>query len=93
MPSRHWPARPGVGGATHGPSSGVEVYAVDQLLNKGSEIKDIAVYTEQIGGKFNGQFKLPVQRESRLRSGAKVFVRLDLHIFMPRAVARTPRLA
>jgi hypothetical protein len=41
------------------PPIDAEVYAANQLLNNGSNIKNIIVYTQQIGRKLNATIKPP----------------------------------
>jgi hypothetical protein len=56
---------------THGAGSHAEVYAVNQLLNKGAHIDEIAVYTEQIGTARAGTVKPPCPHCDFLRQGVK----------------------
>lgn len=44
---------------TAGAGSHSEIYAVNELLNGGAKLDNIAVYTEQVGGKFAGSVKPP----------------------------------
>ncbi len=54
---------------TAGAGSHSEVYAVNQLLNQGSKLSDIAVYTEQIGGRLGGTMKPACVQCSHLLDG------------------------
>lgn len=54
---------------THGAGSHAEVYAVNQMLNQGSRIEDLVVYTQQVGGRFAGEVKPPCPHCAALLEG------------------------
>ena len=56
--------------ATHGVASHAEVYAANELLNAGSRLEDIVIYTEQVGGARAGTVKPPCPHCSTLLEGA-----------------------
>ena len=54
---------------TAGAGSHAEVYAVNEMLNQGSRLEDLVVYTEQVGGKFAGGIKPPCPHCAALLEG------------------------
>lgn len=54
---------------TAGAGSHSEVYAVNEMLNSGSRLEDLVVYTEQIGGRYAGGVKPPCPHCSALLEG------------------------
>lgn len=56
---------------TRGAGTHSEIYAANELLNKGSRLEDLVVYTEQIGGKHAGGVKPPCPHCSILLDGAR----------------------
>ncbi|MDR6787200.1 hypothetical protein J2Y58_000538 [Sphingomonas sp. BE138] len=55
---------------TRGAGTHSEVHAANELLNNGSRLKDLVVYTEQVGGQLAGGVKPPCPHCALLLEGA-----------------------